>query len=71
MSSPGKSFTHEYKDQVKGAVRRVTYRARIEKNPKIDRKRVSWVNQIWNETPIKNVGTSEPELKEIGSEEKT
>ena len=55
MSSPGKSFTHEYKDQEKGAVRRVTYRARIEKNPKIDGKRVSWDNQIWNETPIENV----------------
>ena len=70
-SSAVKSFTHEYKDQEKKAVRRVTDRARLEKTPKIDGKRVSWDNQIQKETPMKNVGTCEPELIEIGSDEKT
>ena len=46
-------------------------RPRTENNPKIDGKSVSWDNQIRKENPIKNVETGEPELIEIGSDEKT
>ena len=43
----------------------------MENNPKIDGKRVSWDSQIRKGNPSKNAETREPELIEIGSDEKT
>ena len=43
----------------------------MENNPKIDGKRVSWDSQIRKGNPTKNAETREPELIEIGSDEKT